>query len=158
MKDGSGDLDFGVENTSNKSDTESEAETAATGEPRPSDTPVSGGTDTDTRPSDSTTADRGREADTQEGDRRGEGQRSQGDYPYFVRRSNVGDERDKRLECHVRPAVAKDEAKFRNQLAAALETDTVSKTDAREYALQFAFENVDGVAELMREDGFDIVN
>lgn len=77
-----------------------------------------------------------------------------GRYPYFVRRSNVGDERDTRLEIHVRDKVADREAAFRSQLAAHLGANEVSKTDAREFALLTAFENPQRVAELMREEGF----
>ena len=76
-------------------------------------------------------------------------------YPYFVRRSNVGDERDTRLEIHVRDKVAEGEAEFRHALAAELGASDVSKTDAREFALLAAFRNPERVAELMREDGFD---
>jgi|AntDeeMinimDraft_5_1070356.scaffolds.fasta_scaffold01638_5 hypothetical protein len=79
-------------------------------------------------------------------------------YPYFVRRSNVGDERDKRLEIHVREEVSEEEGKFRNQLAEILETNEVSKTDAREFALLAAFQHPEQVAELMQEEGFGAVN
>ncbi|WP_256301679.1 acyl-CoA dehydrogenase [Haloarchaeobius salinus] len=76
------------------------------------------------------------------------------EYPYFIRRNNVGDERDKRLEIHVRQNVADQEADFRNELAAQLGTGEVSKTDAREFALLAAFEHPEQVAELMRDEGF----
>lgn len=76
-------------------------------------------------------------------------------YPYFVRRSNVGDERDTRLEIHVRDKVAEGEAQFRHALAAELGASDVSKTDAREFALLAAFRHPERVAELMREEGFD---
>jgi hypothetical protein len=75
-------------------------------------------------------------------------------YPYFVRRSNVGDERDNRLELFARDEVVSREAEFRSQLASELGTDDIAKTDAREYALLAAFDNVDDVAELMRGDGY----
>lgn len=75
-------------------------------------------------------------------------------YPYFVRRNNVGDEREKRLEIHVRDKVADQEAEFRNELAQHLDVSEVSKTDAREFALLVAFHNPERVAELMREEGF----
>lgn len=75
-------------------------------------------------------------------------------YPYFVRRRNVGDERDTRLEIHVRDKVANREATFRNELAERLEVNEVSKTDAREFALLAAFHNPEQVAELMRDEGF----
>lgn len=82
---------------------------------------------------------------------------SSGEYPYFVRRRNVGDERDTRLEIHVRDKVAEREGAFRNELAEQLETSEVSKTDAREFALLAAFRHPERVAELMREEGFGIV-
>ena len=75
-------------------------------------------------------------------------------YPYFVRRSNVGDERDNRLELFARDEVVSREAEFRSRLASELGTDDVAKTDAREYALLAAFDNVEDVAELMRGDGY----
>jgi hypothetical protein len=52
-------------------------------------------------------------------------------YPYFIRRNNVGDERDNRLEMHVRDKVASQEAEFRSMLADHLETNEITKTDAR---------------------------
>lgn len=76
------------------------------------------------------------------------------DYPYFVRRSNVGDERDTRLEIHVREKVANQEGEFRSRLAEQLDTNEVSKTDAREFALLAAFEHPERVAELMVDEGF----
>lgn len=75
-------------------------------------------------------------------------------YPYFVRRSNVGDERGTRLEIHVRDEVAKREGEFRGALAEELDTNEVAKTDAREFALLAAYRNPERVAELMREEGF----
>jgi hypothetical protein len=80
--------------------------------------------------------------------------RSADQYPYFVRRSNVGDERDKRLEIHVRDKVADREAEFRADLAERLDAPEISKTDAREFALLAAFTHPDRVAELMRDEGF----
>lgn len=76
------------------------------------------------------------------------------EYPYFVRRSNVGDERDTRLEIHVRDKVANREARFRHDLAEQLGADEIAKTDAREFALLAAFRHPERVAELMREEGF----
>ena len=81
-------------------------------------------------------------------------QRGGHQYPYFVRRSNVGDERDNRLELFARDEVVSREAEYRSRLASELGTDDVAKTDAREYALLAAFDNVEDVAELMREDGY----
>lgn len=76
------------------------------------------------------------------------------EYPYFVRRSNVGDERGTRLEIHVRDEVANREGEFRSALAEQLDTNEVAKTDAREFALLAAYRNPERVAELMREEGF----
>ena len=76
------------------------------------------------------------------------------EYPYFVRRNNVGDERDTRLEIHVRDKVADQEAEFRNALANQLGVNEISKTGAREFALLAAFHHPERVAELMRSEGF----
>jgi len=81
-------------------------------------------------------------------------QTSSHQYPYFVRRSNVGDERDNRLEIFARDEVVSREAEFRSRLATELGADDIAKTDAREYALLAAFDNVEDVAELMRGDGY----
>ena len=78
-------------------------------------------------------------------------------YPYFVRRSNVGDERDTRLEIHVRDKVADSETAFRNELADQLDVNEISKTDAREFALIAAFQHPERVAELMDEEGFGAI-
>ncbi|MFH5801999.1 acyl-CoA dehydrogenase [Haladaptatus sp. CMAA 1911] len=78
------------------------------------------------------------------------------EYPYYIRRSNIGDERDKRLELHVRDAVTNDEPTFRNRLAKELDVDEVAKTDAREAALLFAFQNPEKVADLLREEGYGV--
>ncbi len=76
-------------------------------------------------------------------------------YPYFVRRSKVLDERDERIEAHLREVVTDQESDFRSELADELETNgDISKSDAREFALLYAFGNPEGVAELMREEGF----
>lgn len=100
-----------------------------------------------------------RTSDTDDEEERSTGHTAAGEsgdtYPYFVRRSNVGDERDTRLEIHVRDKVADREAQFRHALAERLGASDVSKTDAREFALLAAFENPDTVARLMREEGFD---
>ncbi|WP_231188435.1 acyl-CoA dehydrogenase [Haladaptatus sp. DYF46] len=78
------------------------------------------------------------------------------EYPYYIRRSNIGDERDKRLELHVRDTVTNDEPTFRNRLADELDVDEVAKTDAREAALLFAFQNPEKVADLLREEGYGV--
>jgi len=75
-------------------------------------------------------------------------------YPYFVRRSSVGDERSNRMEIHVRDNVREQETEFLSDLADELDTDRVAKTDAREYALILARENPEMVARLMLEDGY----
>ena len=77
-------------------------------------------------------------------------------YPYFVRRSNVTDERDQRIEVHLRREISSEESAFRSQLDEHLDTDEVSKTDAREFALKYAFQNPEGIAELMREEGVGV--
>ncbi|MGN8215077.1 MULTISPECIES: acyl-CoA dehydrogenase [Halococcus] len=76
------------------------------------------------------------------------------EYPYFVRRNNVGDERDNRLEIQLRDEIASQEAKFLNVLAEQLETNEIAKTDAREFALLMAFQNPKSVAKLMRSEEF----
>lgn len=80
------------------------------------------------------------------------------EYPYFVRRTKVGDERDERIEVHLRDEVSSQESAFRSDLADSLETGEVSKTDAREFALKYAFENPEGVAKLMREEGYGLTD
>ncbi|MDS0261392.1 acyl-CoA dehydrogenase [Haloarcula sp. S1CR25-12] len=139
FKSGSGNLDFGGD-----SDEESTGERA--------DTEVAGSSTAD--PDGSETA--GATVDGDATDDRPSTRRSGGEtYPYFVRRNNVGDERDTRLEIHVRDKVADQEAGFRHDLAEQLGASDVSKTDAREFALLAAFEHPERVAELMREEGFD---
>jgi hypothetical protein len=128
MKDGSGDLDFGGDE-----DESTEPENAAD-------------------KSESVSAETG--GDELEDESSSISTESESKYPYFVRRSNVGDERDKRLEVHVREEVAEQEAAFRAELAEKLGVSEISKTDAREFALVAAFEDPDTVAEQMREEGF----
>lgn len=79
-----------------------------------------------------------------------------GEYPYYIRRSNIGDERDKQLELHIRDTVTNDEPTFRNRLADELDVDEVAKTDAREAALLFAFQNPETVADILREEGYGV--
>ncbi len=158
MKRGSGNLDFGSGEDSDDEDTESvtESQDEATqdtdSEP---DHPVAHSPPAEPEPKPESSDDPDEdssevEAETNEGD--------QEQFPYFVRRSNVGDERDERIEVHLRKSVHSQETAFRNQLADELETEEVSKTDAREFALKFAFENPEGVAELMREEGFGLID
>lgn len=140
FKSGSGNLDFGESDN----DTADEATEGATDETPPSQEKAS-------EPRDSSSSDHSSSAST--GDPSDTVATSE-QYPYFVRRSNVGDERDTRLEIHVRDKVADHEAEFRNELAESLKTNEVSKTDAREFALLAAFQHPEKVAELMREEGF----
>jgi len=156
FKSGSGNLDFGgdddASDAAGESDTDSDgsesapggdAEEASQGEaPAPTDTADQSRTVSATGAG-AVDADTSSAGDTSE------------TYPYFVRRNNVGDERDTRLEIHVRDKVAEGEAQFRHALAAELGASDVSKTDAREFALLAAFRHPERVAELMREEGFD---
>jgi hypothetical protein len=151
FKSGSGNLDFGDDNEETADDTnptepdESATETQAVTEPPESDTLQTDSSEEHTVNESSTpTSDSSRNSDEA--------------YPYFVRRNNVGDERDTRLEIHVRDKVAEREANFRAALAEELATSDVSKTDAREFALIAAFENPERVAELMTEEGFGTFN
>lgn len=89
---------------------------------------------------------------------RSEIQRTATEYPYFIRRNNVTDERDHRIELHLRPEISGQEAAFRNELATELGTDAVPKTDAREFALKFAFQHPERVAALMRDEGFGMLD
>ncbi|MDF9747962.1 hypothetical protein [Natrinema salsiterrestre] len=60
---------------------------------------------------------------------------------------------------HVLPTEVSDqESALRSDLADELEAGEVSKTDAREFALKYAFENPGGVAELMREEGYGLTD
>lgn len=155
VKPGSGDLDFGSGDDDAAESTETEGPPsresgASTGEPTP--TPArEAGPDRDALP--------GRSESDPDAERDPATARSSADdYPYFVRRSNVGDERENRLEVHVRDEVAGREAEFRNRLAEALDTDEVAKTDAREFALLAAFDDPERVAERMRAEGFGILD
>lgn len=134
FKPGSGDLDFGendsTEETRTEEDTESETPSRSTSsEATPS---------TQQSPSQTESSE----------------QANPPKYPYFVRRNNVGDERDNRLEIHVRDKVTDQEAEFRTELAEHLGVGEIPKTDAREFALLTAYNNPEQVAERMREEGF----
>lgn len=156
FKSGSGNLDFGsnddeeTETDSTGAESSPEVETGdesgqseqAT-EEQPSKEEIKGDTDSSEESSD-------RENDVQTI----QNTTGHSDYPYFVRRNNVGDERDIRLEIHVRDRVAAQEASFRSEVAKELGVSEISKTDAREFALLAAFEHPEKVAELMREEGF----
>lgn len=76
------------------------------------------------------------------------------EYPYFVRRNKVGDERTERIDMEIRPEVQEGEAELMNKVARMLGTESVAKTDVREYAMIVAQENWDLVAERMIEDGY----
>ena len=140
FKSGSGNLDFG-ENDETDEEDETPAETTETQaeaekpESKPAEQPPS------TAPTQGATEESAVGSPTEE-------------YPYFVRRNNVGDERDTRLEIHVRDKVADQEAEFRNALADQFRVNEISKTDAREFALLAAFHHPERVAELMRNEGF----
>ncbi|WP_257301018.1 acyl-CoA dehydrogenase [Haloarchaeobius sp. FL176] len=153
FKSGSGNLDFGGDESDEKPgkdeeelNVESVAEEGA--DQRDQESPVIADTPSIEQERPPTNS---RDSTTEDSDASG-GQ--QPEYPYFIRRNNVGDERDKRLELHVRQKVANQEAEFRNELAAQLGTGDISKTDAREFALLAAFEHPERVAELMQEEGF----
>ena len=145
FKSGSGNLDFGSDDEESE---ESESNTSAAEE-----TPGSEAQSV----SEESTAETDYTPDRNTDNEATESQTSSDDapeYPYFVRRNNVGDERDTRLEIHVRDNVAAQESKFRNKLAEHLDASEISKTDAREFALLAAFENPEAVAELMEDEGF----
>ena len=151
FKSGSGNLDFGSSGeddaTEQTTDREEEPTTDQTdSQPEGDAEATSSHAETAPEPSESTTST-AQESESAAAE----------EYPYFVRRSNVTDERDVRLEVHVREQVASQESQYRNDLADALETDSISKTDAREFALRFAFQNPEKVAELLRDEGFGVL-
>jgi hypothetical protein len=154
FKSGSGNLDFGGSETD-----EGDEVTEETTETQVDESAESPSTDQ------STAASREESSSSVDSSRTGSGsgqdsvaeeeiKTAREQYPYFIRRNNVGDERDTRLEIHVRDKVANREAKFRNELAEQLGASEISKTDAREFALLVAFQHPERVAELMREEGF----
>jgi len=152
FKSGSGNLDFGSDDDE-EDDQDSEA----------ADTGVEPESDSQSRSSaDRSPADAGGSSEQSAAEQDASGastepagsEESPNEYPYFVRRNNVGDERDTRLELHVRDKVADREAEFRSELAEQLGTSEVAKTDAREFALLAAFRYPERVAELMEDEGF----
>lgn len=151
FKSGAGDLDFG---SGDKNDEEDEVAAETTENQSESiDEPVSSSSDMTSQTETSSglpASDQVSEAVVSTS--------STDEYPYFVRRSNVGDERDTRLEIHVRDKVAEQEAEFRSELAEHLGTSEVSKTDAREFALFDAFQNPERIADRMQEEGFGILD
>ncbi|WP_433629684.1 acyl-CoA dehydrogenase [Halomicrococcus sp. NG-SE-24] len=167
FKSGSGDLDFG----GGDDDTDEPNETADPDQDQ-NDVEDEGGMDktpsSREKSSKETSGDQaeqsrtttGQQASTDSDNQSGSepaGDSASEQYPYYVRRSKVGDERDKRIELHVRSQVASDEPSFRDQLANELDVDEVAKTDAREAALLFAFQNPEAVAELMRDEGYGVI-
>lgn len=150
MKKGSGNLDFGQADTATEPKPDSDSGSEADSGP----TETSSGESTMDRSSRELLDEGAADPSTPTTDPKS----SEQEFPYFVRRSNVGDERDVRLEIHARPEVARAESTFRNELSDALETDEVAKTDAREFALKLAFDNPDAVAELMRDEGYGLVD
>lgn len=155
FKSGSGNLDFGGSD-SDEEDDEAESgqsQEEATAESQSSNRASAASTDTASSSTESTSEQQSSEQGT--GEESAASESAADTYPYFVRRSNVGDERDTRLEIHVRDKVAEQESTFRNELAEQLGANEVSKTDAREFALLAAYHHPERVAELMREEGFD---
>ena len=144
FKSGSGDLDF--DSGSEDDDREEDGE-GASGGPAATAEPEGSTDDSRAATDDGPSADRSQSA----------ADASSETYPYFVRRSNVTDERDQRIEVHLRKEVSGQEAAFRSELADQLDTEEVAKTDAREFALKFAFQHPEKVAELMREEGFGVL-
>lgn len=155
FKSGSGNLDFGgsdedevsapAETTETDAKLTEEAGSADDRTPEQSQASISGEADSQSELTTSETAT----TDESAGETAAKEQ-----YPYFIRRNNVGDERDTRLEIHVRDTVADQEPAFRNELAAQLDVNEISKTDAREFALLAAYQNPEQVAELLRDEGF----
>jgi len=155
FKSGSGNLDFGDSEEDDENEEEAEEQTSNQNhrEGQQQSTPA----DRSNGPvSDSATGSRkhSSRASTAENTQSKSGSSAGEEYPYFVRRNNVGDERDTRLEVHVRDRVADQEGEFRSELADQLGTGEVSKTDAREFALLAAFQHPERVAEMMQEEGF----
>ena len=143
MKKGSGNLDFGG------SDDESEDDE--------SEPPVADSSDAEQDGSQAQATTTNKSADT-ESDSTDKPDSDNQEFPYFVRRSNVGDERDERIEVHLRPEVNEQESDFRSALADELDVGEVAKTDAREFALKFAYANPEDVAELMRDEGYGLTD
>ena len=152
FKSGSGNLNFGGDESEEESDEDEEVSARVAAESSMQEAKQTPRTTSDNPSIDPETKSADSQQDSQ---RSSDGEDTQQrEYPYFIRRNNVGDEREKRLEIHVRQKIADQEAEFRNRLAAELETGEVSKTDAREFALLAAFEHPEQVAELMRREGF----
>jgi hypothetical protein len=145
MKDGSGDLDFGDDAQ------EEDSEEAPVGEV---DEPAGARGNTEEPESESvdeTTSVNSRKAS---GKSPNSSSTKESEYPYFLRREKVGDERSERIELRIREKVKDQEYDFRRELEDALGGVEVKKTDAREFALLAAFENPEKVAELMKDEGY----
>ncbi|WP_311136950.1 acyl-CoA dehydrogenase [Natronosalvus amylolyticus] len=159
MKSGSGDLDFGQPDSENESESDSESESETTPDATeeadsatdfPPDSTTDGSSPGIENPDDDTVS----EPEPEQATADATDDVDDAQYPYFVRRRNVMDERDQRIELHLRESVANKEVAFRNALASELGGNEVSKTDAREFALKLAFQNPEGVAKLMKEEGY----
>lgn len=149
MKDGAGDLNLGGEQEDDSEDDESGAVTS-----RSSSDPES---DPATERTTAMTATEARSETEAQDSTSTADETHDSQYPYFIRRNNVTDERNKRIELHLRQDVADSEEEFRKQLADELGVSSVSKTDAREFALILAQEHPEMVADLMREEGYGAV-
>ncbi len=152
FKSGSGNLDFGGG---------SDDENDESDDPKPATRDVSSKSDNEETSQPEPSADRSsiEEASSrEEAQSQSHEETTKQEYPYFVRRNNVGDERDHRIEVHLRETVSGQESEFRSELADHLDTSEVPKTDAREFALKYAFQNPEKVAELMRDEGFGLLN
>jgi hypothetical protein len=149
FKSGSGNLSFGGDSDSTEEGSERKVESesssdSSTDAKRPAKSPSAQATQTEDSTEHSLSSTRESVASEE----------STSGYPYFVRRRNVGDERDVRLEIFLRDKVADKEGQFRSELAECLGTNEVSKTDAREFALLSAFQDPEGVAKMMKEEGY----
>ena len=149
FKSGSGDLSFGEESDSTD-ETISETETTSESESNRS----ASSEQSAERPSKQSEGEEPSEQPISSERESTVQSESTNEYPYFIRRRNVGDERDVRLEIFLRDKVANREGQFRSELAECLGTNEVAKTDAREFALLSAFQDPEGVAELMKKEGF----
>jgi hypothetical protein len=159
FKSGSGDLDFDGKGETDNDDTTDETTTEQTVGEEESES-VSQEQDTSNSSNNSSTE--GKTTGQSISDGSGEGSApshpSANAYPYFVRRNNVGDERDNRMEVHVRDKVTSQESDFRTALAEYLDVDEIPKTDAREFALLTAFQHPERVAELMENEGYSALD
>ena len=158
FKSGSGDLNFGDGDETDETDTETTE--GQIPEENVSESPVT--EESTPNPPDNTSSDSGASSGQSVSGQVSAGRSTTTTpaerYPYFVRRNNVGDERDNRLEVYVRDKIANQEADFRSVLADHLEASEITKTDAREFALLAAFHHPEHVAELMEDEGFNALD